>query len=116
MPGNHLLHVIFLSLPPSLPSSLPQHVYKCLYEWCGHGNRDNKVLAFQALDAFFRQISTAITEGGEEQRQRNAGIFKDFIKKFRAIIDGEFTGHRELAVAIKGYGYFAAVSSPPGIK
>ena len=50
-------------------------------------------------------------EGGDgKDRQTYAPVFRDFIKKFRAIIDNPVSGHRELTVAIKGYGYFAAVS------
>ena len=32
------------------------------------------------------------------------------MKRFRGIIDNPDTRHKELAVAIKGYGYFAKVS------
>ena len=35
---------------------------------------------------------------------------QDFIKTFRDIIDDKSSGHREMAVAIRGYGYFAVVS------
>ena len=50
-------------------------------------------------------------EGGDENdKQTYAPVFREFIKKFRAIIDNSASGHRELIVAIKGYGYFAAVS------
>ena len=32
------------------------------------------------------------------------------MKTFRGIIDDKSSGHREMAVAVRGYGYFAAVS------
>ena len=56
------------------------------------------------------QVSIHIVEGASKDKQTNAAIFKDFVRNFRSIIDNKSSGHRELAVAIKGYGYFAAVS------
>lgn len=59
-------------------------------------------------------MSIHIVEEADKDRKANAAIFKDFIRNFRAIIDSKTTGHRELAVAIKGYGYFAAVCGGEG--
>ena len=60
--------------------------------------------------SYFVQVSIHIVEEASKDHKTNAAIFREFIKNFRAIIDSKTSGHRELAVAIKGYGYFAAVS------
>ena len=39
-------------------------MYKCLFEWCGHQNRDNKQIALMALDSFLRQVEELEREGG----------------------------------------------------
>ena len=67
------------------------------------------VLYFSAAHCY--QVSIHIVEGATKDRQSYAAVFRDFIKKFRAIIDNQASSHRELTVAIKGYGYFAAVST-----
>ena len=54
------------------------------------------------------QVSVHIVEGGGDVK-KYAPVFKEFVKKFRAIIDDPASSSRELTVAIKGYGYFAAV-------
>ena len=56
------------------------------------------------------QVSAHLVENAAKDRESNAAIFKEFIQNFRAIIDSKESGHKELAVAIKGYGFFAAVS------
>ena len=55
-------------------------------------------------------MSAHLVENAAQDRESNAAIFKEFIQNFRAIIDSKESGHKELAVAIKGYGFFAAVS------
>ena len=56
------------------------------------------------------QVSIYIVEGAAKERQSSyTPVFREFIKKFRAIIDNPSSDHRELTVAIKGYGFFAAV-------
>ena len=51
-----------------------------------------------------------VVEKASEEHDACYTIFKEFITKFRAIIDSQSSNNRQLAVAIKGYGYFAAVS------
>ena len=55
------------------------------------------------------QVSIHIADNASKDRKTNSSIFKDFIRKFRTIIDSQTSGHFELAVAVKGYGYFARV-------
>ena len=49
-------------------------------------------------------------ENASKDKTSNFAIFKYIIQKFRAVIDNKLSGHVELALAIQGYGYFAAVS------
>ena len=67
------------------------------------------VLRIAHLQCSSQQVSIQIVEGAEKDCQLYAEVFRDFIKNFRKIIDNSKSSHRELAVAIKGYGYFAAV-------
>lgn len=84
-----------------------QGVYHCLFNWCNHNNREMKNLGFSALEAFFQQVSEQLVKEGMEESTRKS-IFADFVKTFRGIIDDKSSGHREMAVAVRGYGYFAA--------
>ena len=56
------------------------------------------------------QVSQFITEDADKDKKVNSAIFREFIQRFRTIIDNQNSRHNELSVAIKGYGYFAAVS------
>ena len=55
------------------------------------------------------QVSLFISETASKDDKGSAAIFKQFIQRFRTIIDNQQSRHKELSVAIKGYGYFAAV-------
>ena len=56
-------------------------------------------------------MSLFIAENADKDKKANAAIFREFIQRFRTIIDNQNSRHNELSVAIKGYGYFAAVST-----
>ena len=68
------------------------------------------------------QVAVHITEKAATDRPTNLAIFKFLIQKFRAIMDDKTSGHVDLALAIKGYGCFAAVSvslvtvNPPSLQ
>ena len=51
------------------------------------------------------QVSVHITEDTAHKR-----VFWDLIKQFRSLMDSPDSGYRQLAVAVRGYSYFAAVS------
>ena len=36
---------------------LLQYMYNVVNEWCGHTNRENRQLAFVALEAFLKQVN-----------------------------------------------------------
>ena len=55
-----------------------------------------------------QQVSIHISESSEAQSY--GPVFKHFMKQFRAIIDNPTSSRQELNTAIRGYGYFAAVS------
>lgn len=45
-----------------------------------------------------------------ELKQLNVPVFTNLMKQFRSIIADPSSNYKELAIAIKGYSYFAAVS------
>ena len=49
-------------------------------------------------------------EHAATDRATNFEIFKYLLEKFRSTIDNKSSDHVEIAMAIKGYGCFAAVS------
>ena len=51
-----------------------------------------------------------MVENASADRTTNLAIFKFFLQQFRATMDDKTSGHVEQAMAIKGYGCFAAVS------
>ena len=46
-----------------------------------------------------------------EEGRKQGATFKFFIQKFRAIMDDPSANYKEVNLAIRGYGYFAAVSN-----
>lgn len=79
-----------------------------------------------ALEDFLVQISSALVTKVKEGNRKEGAVFKVcvmlnscyishflffqfFIQKFRDIMDNSSSGSKEIAIAIKGYGYFAAV-------
>ena len=50
-----------------------------------------------------------------ESGRRNGTVFTFFIQEFRSVMDNPSASSKDVSTAIRGYGYFAAVStySPP---
>ena len=57
------------------------------------------------------QVSVQIS-GASADKDLSVSLYQEFIKRFRKIIDNPESGSKELAVAVKGYGYFAKVLRP----
>ena len=55
------------------------------------------------------QISEVLVTQAEAGRQ-NGAVFKFFIQEFRGVMDNPTASSKEVSIAIRGYGYFAAVS------
>ncbi|XP_059900479.1 DNA-dependent protein kinase catalytic subunit [Gadus macrocephalus] len=88
-------------------SCLMDH-YKALFEvmskLCGHINGEMKKTSYYALEAFLKQVAFLVAENIEEHKS----TLKFFMQKFCSIIKTMDSTHRELSIAIRGYGFFAA--------
>nr|XP_006812076.1 PREDICTED: DNA-dependent protein kinase catalytic subunit-like [Saccoglossus kowalevskii] len=85
-----------------------EEMYDKLFSWCQHHNRDMKSAGYASLEAFLKQVASMLVEEGNKDKRNKTTIFKAFIRKFRSIIDNRESGTREICIAIKGYGLFAA--------
>ena len=50
------------------------------------------------------------TAGDDNVTVANKRVFWDLVKRFRVLIDNPSSDYKQLAVAVRGYSYFAAVS------
>ncbi|XP_068603907.1 DNA-dependent protein kinase catalytic subunit [Brachionichthys hirsutus] len=98
---------LFARHAPQFSSCLMDH-YKSLFEvmskLCGHINAEMKKTSYSALEAFLKQVATLVAENVEEHKSK----LKFFMQKFCAIIKTMDSTHKELSIAIRGYGFFAA--------
>lgn len=92
---------------PQFSTCLMGH-YKTIFEvmskLCGHINAEMKKTSYYALEAFLKQVSLLVAENIEEHK----GKLKFFMQKFCGIIKTMDSTHKELSIAIRGYGLFAA--------
>ncbi|KAF3703361.1 DNA-dependent protein kinase catalytic subunit [Channa argus] len=82
--------------------------YRALFEvmskLCGHINAEMKKTSYYALEAFLKQVAVLVAENIEEHKSK----LKFFMQKFCGIIKTMDSTHKELSIAIRGYGFFAA--------
>ncbi|XP_041669965.1 DNA-dependent protein kinase catalytic subunit [Cheilinus undulatus] len=87
-------------------SCLMDH-YRALFDvmskLCGHINAEMKKTSYYALEAFLKQIAMLVAENIEEHKSK----LKFFMQKFCGIIKTMDSTHKELSIAIRGYGFFA---------
>ncbi|XP_070708776.1 DNA-dependent protein kinase catalytic subunit [Pempheris klunzingeri] len=88
-------------------SCLMDH-YRALFEimskLCGHINGEMKKTSYYALEAFLKQVAMLVAENIEEHKSK----LKFFMQRFCGIIKTMDSTHKELSIAIRGYGFFAA--------
>ncbi|XP_029002542.1 DNA-dependent protein kinase catalytic subunit isoform X2 [Betta splendens] len=88
-------------------SCLMEH-YRSLFEvmskLCGHINGEMKKTSYYALESFLKQVALLVAENIEEHKHK----LKFFMQKFCGIIKTMDSTHKELSIAIRGYGFFAA--------
>ncbi|XP_044195297.1 DNA-dependent protein kinase catalytic subunit [Thunnus albacares] len=88
-------------------SCLMDH-YRALFDvmskLCGHINAEMKKTSYYALEAFLKQVAMLVAENIEEHKSK----LKFFMQKFCNIIKTMESTHKELSIAIRGYGFFAA--------
>ncbi|XP_073344741.1 DNA-dependent protein kinase catalytic subunit [Pagrus major] len=87
-------------------SCLMDH-YRALFEvmskLCGHINAEMKKTSYYALESFLKQVAMLVAENIEEHKSK----LKFFMQKFCGIIKTMDSTHKELSIAIRGYGFFA---------
>ncbi|XP_068566169.1 DNA-dependent protein kinase catalytic subunit [Cebidichthys violaceus] len=88
-------------------SCLMDH-YRALFDvmsrLCGHINAEMKKTSYYALEAFLKQVAMLVADNIEEHKSK----LKFFMQKFCGIIRTMDSTHKELSIAIRGYGFFAA--------
>ncbi|KAG7524628.1 DNA-dependent protein kinase catalytic subunit [Solea senegalensis] len=88
-------------------SCLMDH-YKTLFDvmskLCGHINAEMKKTSYYALEAFLKQVAMLVADNTEEHKSK----LKFFMQKFCGIIKTMESTQKELSIAIRGYGFFAA--------
>lgn len=88
-------------------SCLMDH-YRVLFDvmskLCGHINGEMKKTSYYALEAFLKQVAMLLARNIDEHKDK----LKFFMQKFCGIIKTMDSTHKELSIAIRGYGFFAA--------
>uniref|UniRef100_A0A3Q2XVH6 DNA-dependent protein kinase catalytic subunit n=1 Tax=Hippocampus comes TaxID=109280 RepID=A0A3Q2XVH6_HIPCM len=98
---------LFARHAPQFSSGLIGHyreVFDAMSKLCGHINHEMKKTSYYALEAFLKQVSLLVAENVEEHKSK----LKFFMQKFCNIIKTMESTHKELSIAIRGYGLFAA--------
>ncbi|XP_026875191.2 DNA-dependent protein kinase catalytic subunit [Electrophorus electricus] len=79
-------------------------LFEVMSKLCGHINVEMRKTSYKALEAFLKQVSMHVA-GDVKQHQ---GKMKFFMQKFCSIIRTMDSTNKELSIAIRGYGLFAA--------
>uniref|UniRef100_A0A8V5FUE0 DNA-dependent protein kinase catalytic subunit n=1 Tax=Melopsittacus undulatus TaxID=13146 RepID=A0A8V5FUE0_MELUD len=79
-------------------------LFETMCKWCGHSNQDVKKASHSALDSFLKQISLIVAKDVELHKSK----LQFFMEQFYAIIRRMDSSNKELSIAIRGYGLFAA--------
>ncbi|XP_072306662.1 DNA-dependent protein kinase catalytic subunit [Eucyclogobius newberryi] len=79
-------------------------IFEVMSKLCGHINPEMKKTSYYALEAFLKQVAMSVADNIEEHKSK----LKFFMQKFCGIIKTMDSTHKELSIAIRGYGLFAA--------
>uniref|UniRef100_A0A9J8AJD6 DNA-dependent protein kinase catalytic subunit n=1 Tax=Cyprinus carpio carpio TaxID=630221 RepID=A0A9J8AJD6_CYPCA len=79
-------------------------IFDVMSKHCGHINAELKKSSYTALESFLKQVATLVAENIELHKSK----LKYFMQKFCAIIRTMESTNKELSIAIRGYGLFAA--------
>ncbi|XP_035175280.1 DNA-dependent protein kinase catalytic subunit [Oxyura jamaicensis] len=79
-------------------------LFETMCKWCGHPNQEMKKAANSALDSFLKQMSIMVAKDAELHKSK----LKFFMEQFYGIIRRMDSSNKELSIAIRGYGLFAA--------
>ncbi|TNN65126.1 DNA-dependent protein kinase catalytic subunit [Liparis tanakae] len=78
-------------------------LFEVMSKLCGHVNAEMKKTSYYALEAFLKQVALLVADDIEEHKSK----LKFFMQKFCSIIRTMDSTHKELSIAIRGYGFFA---------
>ncbi|CAH1795617.1 unnamed protein product, partial [Owenia fusiformis] len=84
-----------------------KQIHDYLVFWSAHHNRDVHYLGISALEAFLKQLSDMLVAKASDG-ERDGATFKFFIQKFREVMDNPNSTGKEVSIATRGYGFFAA--------
>uniref|UniRef100_A0A8C3K0S4 DNA-dependent protein kinase catalytic subunit n=1 Tax=Calidris pygmaea TaxID=425635 RepID=A0A8C3K0S4_9CHAR len=79
-------------------------LFEAMCKWCGHANQELKKASHSALDSFLKQISLMVAKDAELHKSK----LQFFMEQFYGIIRRMDSSSKELSIAIRGYGLFAA--------
>ncbi|KAL8182171.1 UNVERIFIED_CONTAM: hypothetical protein K2H54_046546 [Gekko kuhli] len=79
-------------------------LFEVMSKWCGHQNAELRKFGNSALDAFLKQVSVMVAKDAEIHKSK----LNYFMKQFYSIIRKMDSSNKELSIAIRGYGLFAA--------
>ncbi|XP_015673546.1 DNA-dependent protein kinase catalytic subunit-like [Protobothrops mucrosquamatus] len=79
-------------------------LFQTMSKWSGHQNAELKKAGHSALDSFLKQISSMVAKDVEMHKSK----LQFFMEQFYAIIRNMDASNKELSIAIRGYGLFAA--------
>ncbi|NP_989989.4 DNA-dependent protein kinase catalytic subunit [Gallus gallus] len=79
-------------------------LFETMCRWCGHTNQELKKAGHNALDSFLKQMSLMVAKDAELHKSK----LKFFMEQFYGIIRRMDSSNKELSIAIRGYGLFAA--------
>ncbi|XP_017686738.1 PREDICTED: DNA-dependent protein kinase catalytic subunit isoform X2 [Lepidothrix coronata] len=79
-------------------------LYEVMCKWCGHMHQELKKAGHSALDSFLNQISLMVAKDAELHKDK----LQFFMEQFYGIIRRMDSSSKELSIAIRGYGLFAA--------
>ncbi|RMC15431.1 hypothetical protein DUI87_07622 [Hirundo rustica rustica] len=79
-------------------------LYEVMCKWCGHTHQELKKASYSALDSFLKQISLMVAKDAVLHKSK----LQFFLEQFYGIIRRVDSSSKELSIAIRGYGLFAA--------
>ncbi|XP_069076234.1 DNA-dependent protein kinase catalytic subunit isoform X2 [Pleurodeles waltl] len=79
-------------------------LFEAISKWCGHTNPEMKKTSHSALDSFLKQIALMVSSDPETHKKK----LQFFMEQFYKIIRKLDSTSKELSIAIRGYGLFAA--------
>ncbi|XP_060788690.1 DNA-dependent protein kinase catalytic subunit-like isoform X1 [Neoarius graeffei] len=79
-------------------------VFDMMSKLCGHINLEMKKTSYAALESFLKQVAILVAKDVERHQDK----LKFFMQKFCSIIRTMDSSNKELSIAIRGYGLFAA--------